>query len=116
MEYPTSRANWGESVVATAMAVLGQMKEIWPEKSEMELKKMLGVTPMLGRNFNGKIFDVSHAKHLVKFANENHLGLLAFWSAARDNGKCAGGAISPMCSSIAQGEFEFIKTFQGFKG
>ncbi|CAG7832823.1 unnamed protein product [Allacma fusca] len=116
MEYPTQKPDWGDSVIATGSAVLGQMKEIWPEKSDMELKRMLGITPMIGRNFNGKMFQVAHARKLVQWANENHIGLLAFWSAGRDNGKCPGGGISPYCSSVSQSEYEFIKTFQGFKG
>lgn len=116
MEYPTRNPDWGDSVIAAAEAVVGQMREIWPEKSSAELYKMLGVTPMIGRNFNGKVFEVKHARKLVQWANQKHIGLLSFWSAGRDNGNCAGGAISPLCSSTSQSEYEFIKTFQGFKG
>jgi hypothetical protein len=42
MEYPKMSATWGESIVNVANATLYQMKEIWPEKSETELKQMLG--------------------------------------------------------------------------
>lgn len=55
MEFPGSSPEWGDSVINAARATLRQMGAIWPEKSETELKSMLGVTPMLGRNFNGKV-------------------------------------------------------------
>jgi hypothetical protein len=42
MEYPKMSATWGESIVNVTNATLYQMKEIWPEKSETELKQMLG--------------------------------------------------------------------------
>lgn len=68
---------------------------------------------MIGRNFNGKIFDISHAKHLVAWAKEKKIGHLAYWSLGRDKG-CPGGGISPDCSSIAQSDLEFAKIFQGY--
>jgi chitinase len=115
MEYP-SRLEWGDSVIATGNSVLAQMKEIFTDKTEAQLKKMLGITPMIGRNMSGRIFELSHARQVVEWANANHIGLLSFWSAARDNGGCPSGGVSPSCSSIAQDEFEFIKIFQGFRG
>lgn len=116
MEFGSSRPNWGDAVIAAAEASLGQMRQIWPGLSDADLKRRLGVTPMIGRNFNGKVFELAHARQLVDWANTNHIGLLAFWSAGRDNGSCPGGAVSPTCSSIAQGPFEFTSIFRGFHG
>ena len=59
---------------------------------------------------------LAHARQLVDWANANHIGLVAFWSAGRDNGSCPGGGVSPTCSSIAQGDLEFTSIFHGFKG
>lgn len=114
MEFGGPSPDFGDSVIGAATSVLQQMKQIWPEKSPQELRKMLGVTPMLGRNFNGKIFTLEHARKLVRWGNENRIGLLAFWSIGRDNGSCAGGGVSPSCSSISQKEYEFTKIFQEF--
>ncbi|MEU4803599.1 cellulose binding domain-containing protein [Actinosynnema sp. NPDC023587] len=114
MEFGTSRADWGDAVIAAAEASLKQMKTIWPAKSDAELKRLLGVTPMIGRNYNGKIFNQAHATKLVAWANTNKIGLLGFWSVGRDNGSCPGGGISPTCSSIAQSQYEFTNIFKGF--
>lgn len=114
MEFNGKSPDWGDAVIGAAESVLMQMKQIWPEKSDGELKRMLGVTPMLGRNFNGRVFETKHGKQLVQWANEQNIGLLSFWSTARDNGNCAGGGISPTCSSTSQGDLEFTKIFQGF--
>ena len=88
----------------------------WPKKSEAERKRMLGVSPMIGRNFNGKIFTRAHARQWVSWASTNHIGLLAFWSVGRDNGGCPGGAVSPTCSSISQSTYEFTNIVKGFRG
>jgi chitinase len=116
MEFGSSRPDWGDAVIAAAQASLGQLRQIWPSKSDAELKRMLGVTPMIGRNFNGKIFTQTHARKLVDWATSNHIGLLAFWSAGRDNGGCPGGGVSPTCSSISQSTFEFTNIFKAFRG
>jgi hypothetical protein len=117
MEFGSSRTNWGDAVIAAAESTLRQLRtEIWPEKSDAELKRMLGVTPMIGRNYNGRIFTQAHARQLVSWASANHIGLLAFWSAGRDNGGCPGGAVSPTCSGIAQSSYEFTNIVKGFRG
>jgi chitinase len=116
MEFGTSRPDWGDAVIAAAESVLGQLWTVWPSMSDADLKRHLGVTPMIGRNFNGKTFDQSDARQLVDWANTNHIGLLAFWSAGRDNGSCPGGGVSPTCSSIAQSNYEFTTILRGFGG
>jgi len=116
MEFGSSRPNWGDAVIAAAESSLGQMRQIWPNMSDADLRRHLGVTPMIGRNFNGKVFELSHARQLVDWANANHIGLVAFWSAGRDNGSCPGGGVSPTCSGIAQGTYEFTSIMHGFHG
>jgi hypothetical protein len=115
MDFGSSRP-WGDAVIAAAESTLRQMAQIWPEKSAAERARMLGVTPMIGRNDTGPIFTQAHARQLVSWANANHVGLLAFWSGGRDNGGCPGGGVSPTCSSIAQSTYEFTTIFAGFVG
>ncbi|ODM94045.1 putative bifunctional chitinase/lysozyme [Orchesella cincta] len=114
MEFPKQSPDFGDAVINAAIMVLAQMKEIWPEKSDAELKQMIGVTPMIGRNFNGNVFEVTHARKLVDWANTNRIGLLAFWSIERDNGGCP-GSVSPYCSGASsQTDYEFTQVFKGF--
>ncbi|GAA2360319.1 hypothetical protein GCM10009854_44200 [Saccharopolyspora halophila] len=113
MEFGSDKP-WGDAVIAAAESVLGQMSEIWPELGDAELKARLGVTPMIGANYNGKIFNQDHARQLVDWATANRIGMLSFWSAGRDNGSCPGGAVSPTCSSIEQTEYEFTNIFKPF--
>ncbi|KOX12704.1 carbohydrate-binding protein [Saccharothrix sp. NRRL B-16348] len=114
MEFGSSRPDWGDAVIAAAESSLRQLRTIWPAKSDAELKRLLGVTPMIGRNFNGKVFTQAHARKLVAWANTNRIGLLGFWSVGRDNGNCPGGGISPTCSSISQTQYEFTNIFKAF--
>ena len=102
MEFWTDKHSWGEAVINVANGTLRQMKKIWPKKSQDQLKSMLGITPMIGRNGNTKEFLIEHAKQLVNWAKANNIGRLAFWSMERDNGGCK-GKVSPSCSDIAQG-------------
>jgi chitinase len=116
MEFGSSRPDWGDAVIAAAESSLGQLRQIWPGMSDGDLHRHLGVTPMIGRNYNGKIFELDDANQLVDWANANHIGRVAFWSAGRDNGSCPGGGVSATCSSISQDTFEFTSIVHGFHG
>jgi hypothetical protein len=116
MEFGSSRPDWGDAVIAAANATLTQMAQIWPEKTDAQRKRMLGVTPMIGRNYNGRVFQLEDGSQLVAWANSNHIGLLAFWSVGRDNGGCPGGGVSATCSSISQSTYQFINIFKSFTG
>ncbi|WP_243794253.1 chitinase [Saccharopolyspora gloriosae] len=113
MEFGSTKP-WGDAVIAASESVLRQMKEIWPDLSDADLKARLGVTPMIGRNYNGNIFTQDNARQLLDWANANQIGLLSFWSAGRDNGSCPGGAVSPTCSSIDQAPYEFTNIIKDF--
>ncbi|MGH3449100.1 MAG: hypothetical protein ACRDP4_15895, partial [Nocardioidaceae bacterium] len=115
MDYPTSGATQGQSAINTAHAVLDQMATIWPDKSAAQLRSMLSITPMIGKNDSGQVFTTADAHTLVDWANANHIGRLGFWSAGRDNGGCP-GQVSPTCSGVAQSDYEFTSIFRGFTG
>jgi chitinase len=115
MDFGSSK-EWGDAVIAASQSTLGQMAQIWPELSSATLNRMLGVTPMIGRNDTGPIFNQTDANKLITWANGNHIGSLGFWSVGRDNGGCPGGGVSPTCSSISQSQYEFTKIFGGFTG
>jgi chitinase len=78
---------------------------------------MVGVTPMIGQNDDpAEVFTEADAHTLVSFAQQNHLGRLAFWSVDRDQ-PCAGSASGlPQCTMISQQALDFTKIFDGFAG
>ena len=108
--------NWGDAMVSAAQATLGQMKGVWPSKTDAQLKRLLGVTPMIGKNDTGQTTTQADARKLRDWANTNHIGFVGFWSAGRDNGGCPNGSVSPTCSGIAQSAYEFTGIFKGFTG
>jgi hypothetical protein len=76
----------------------------------------VGITPMIGVNdTTSEIFTLQNATDLVNWAKgQSYVNRLAFWSLGRDNGGCAGGAVSPTCSSISQSTWQFSSIFNGF--
>ena len=108
--------DWGDAMIAAANATLRQMKGVWPGKSDAELKAMLGVTPMIGRNDTGMVTTQAHARKLLSFAQSNRIGFIGFWSVGRDNGRCSGGGVSPTCSGIGQSDYEFTNIFKSYAG
>jgi hypothetical protein len=108
--------DWGQAMVSAANATLGQLRTIWPSKSDAQLKAMLGLTPMIGVNDSGMVTTEAAAQTVLSFAQANHIGRLAFWSVGRDNGNCASGGVSPTCSGIAQGLYDFTNLYKSFNG
>ncbi|MFB9907959.1 chitinase [Allokutzneria oryzae] len=106
--------DWGDAMITASQSVLRQMKEVWPSRSDAELRRKLGVTPMIGRNDTGMTTTQAHARKLLAWAKSNGIGFIGFWSAGRDNGSCAGGGVSPTCSGIAQSQWEFTTIFKAF--
>ncbi|MFI7045859.1 carbohydrate binding domain-containing protein [Streptosporangium sandarakinum] len=108
--------DWGDAMIKAAEATLAQMKTVWPAKTDAQLKKMLGLTPMIGKNDTGMTTTQANARKLLSWANTNHVGFIGFWSAGRDNGGCPNGQVSPTCSGVAQSPWEFTGIFKGFTG
>ncbi len=76
--------------------------------------RMVGVTPMLGQNDDGHIFDQNAARSLVSFAKLHHLGELAFWEVTRDRNACNGALFQ--CTKVPQQPYEFSRIFAGYTG
>jgi hypothetical protein len=108
--------DWGSAIISAANATLAQMKQIWPGKSDADLKRMLGLTPMIGKNDTGPTTTQDVARQVLSYAQSNHVGYIGFWSVGRDNGGCPNGSVSPTCSGISQSTYEFTDIFKGFTG
>jgi len=112
MDFQSSKA-WGGAVQDSAEATHKQLKQIWSDKSDAELYSMIGLTPMIGRNDEGKTFTQDDAKTVVSYAKSKGIGHLAFWSLGRDNGGCPNekGEPSDECSGISEKDHEFPQIF-----
>jgi chitinase len=108
--------DWGSALISAANATLGQMRQIWPGKSDADLKRMLGLTPMIGKNDTGPTTTQTVAQQVLSYAQSNHVGYIGFWSVGRDNGGCPNGTVSPTCSGISQSTYEFTNIFKVFTG
>jgi hypothetical protein len=106
--------NYDQKAIDAANATFNQLKSIYPGKTTAQLWRMVGVTPMLGQNDDGGIFDQTGARNLVAAAKTNHYGELAFWEVTRDRNACNGALY--MCTNVTQSPYEFSKIFAGYTG
>jgi hypothetical protein len=113
MDYYQS-GNYGDLAVQAANSTFSQLKTLYPGKSDAQVWRLLGVTPMLGQNDDGHVFDQTAARQLVSFAQQHHLGELAFWEVTRDRNACTGALY--MCTNVSQQPYEFSKIFAGYTG
>jgi hypothetical protein len=100
--------------IAAANATFNQLRSLYPSKTTAQLWRMIGITPMLGQNDDGGIFNQTDANQLVAFARTNHVGELAFWEVGRDGNACTGALY--MCTNISQAPYEFSRIFAGYTG
>ncbi|MQA03343.1 MAG: glycosyl hydrolase [Streptosporangiales bacterium] len=106
--------DWGNAMTDAAEAVVGQLETVWPGKGAAEIRRMLGLTPMIGRNDSGMITTLRDARTLLAFARSERIGFLAFWSVARDNGSCRARRAVSTCSGVPQRDYAFTATFKRF--
>jgi len=114
MDYQRSSGDYGNFAVQAAQSTFTQLKGLYPAKTDAQVWRMLGVTPMLGKNDDGGTYDQADARQLVAFAQANHLGMLAFWETTRDRNACNGALY--MCTNVPQQPYEFSKIFAGYPG
>lgn len=111
--FDTAGADMGSYAIEAAQDTLSFAKTVWPAMTYANI----GVTPMIGVNDDSaEDFSEADAHSLVTFAQQNHLGRLAFWSVDRDQ-PCGGSASGlASCSEISQAPLDFTKIFDQFTG
>ncbi|BCJ43377.1 hypothetical protein GCM10010168_43130 [Actinoplanes ianthinogenes] len=113
MDYGRSAQDYGDLAIQAVKSTKDQIKSLYGN-SDAAAFKMVGVTPMIGKNDDSGTFTQSDAKDLVAFANTNHLGFVSFWEMQRDKNACQGALFQ--CTNVSQTAFEFSKIFAGFQG
>jgi hypothetical protein len=106
--------DYGDAAVQAANSLFSQLKSLYPSKSDAQAWAMVGVTPMLGQNDDGHVYNQADARQLVSFAQGKHLGMLSFWEEGRDANACTGALYK--CTNIAQAPYEFSKIFAPYSG
>ncbi|MEV0183360.1 cellulose binding domain-containing protein [Streptomyces sp. NPDC050625] len=106
--------DYGDAALQAAQSTFTQLKSLYPGRSDAQVWAMVGVTPMLGQNDDGHVYDQTDARQLVAFAQSRHLGELAFWEATRDRNACTGALYR--CTNITQSPYEFAKIFAAYRG
>ncbi|MFI6601928.1 carbohydrate-binding protein [Nonomuraea sp. NPDC050536] len=106
--------DYGDAAVQAATSTFNQLKSLYSGKSDAQLWRMVGVTPMVGQNDDGRIYNQDDARQLVTFATSKHLGTLAFWELTRDRNACNGALYK--CTNIPQSPYDFAKIFVGYTG
>ncbi len=115
---PNPDGHMGDYAIQSANGAFGQLDALYDgvgaPKSDADLWRMLGVTPMIGQNdVASERFRQSDARQLVDFAQAHGLGMIGMWSAGRDH---AGplGQLSGAHSGISQANWEFTQIFGAF--
>ncbi|MFG2999110.1 chitinase [Streptomyces sp. NPDC048340] len=115
---------YGDAVISAGEGLHKQLKEFFPNKSDADLWRMVGITPNIGKN-NGDggqgvgdkgVVTVADMNKIQKFAAEKNIGMLSMWSVGRDQ-QCAGGAVQfdSGCSGAKQEKYDFSKAVSQYK-
>ncbi|MGU9537574.1 chitinase [Clostridium tepidum] len=113
--YKAPDGTMGDLVIESAKSVHKQLKNIYAQanikKSDKEIWKMIGVTPMNGLDYSGSILDQNEAREVANFGKTVGMRLIGMWSVNRDyqNPQGATDYVSITDSSIIQEKFEFGK-------
>ncbi|MFD0560851.1 glycosyl hydrolase family 18 protein [Kitasatospora saccharophila] len=112
---PSPAGKMGAYAIQSAQSTQAQIRSVWTNLTDAQAYAMVGVTPMLGQNdTTSEVFGLTDAQQLISFAQQNHLGELAFWEMTRDANACTGSL--PKCTNVPQTPYQFSKLFAGYHG
>ena len=115
---PNPQGKMGDYAILAANSTFAQMQGVYgTTKTDAQLWRMVGVTPMIGVNDDTtEIFDQQEAREVLAFAQQRKIGMLGFWSINRDAQSPRGvtGQAESTNSGILQSPLEFAKIFSAF--
>jgi Cellulose binding domain/Glycosyl hydrolases family 18 len=113
---PDPAGQMGTYAIDAAQALRAQIASVWTGLSTAQTWAMVGITPMIGQNDESdEVFGLSDAQQLITFAEQNHLGELAFWAVTRDQ-PCTGSGGLSTCTEITQSPYQFSSMFAAYTG
>lgn len=115
---PNPSGKMGDYAIQAANSLFTQLKTIYgSSKTDAQLWKMVGLTPMIGMNdVTSEVFDQQEAREVLAFAQQKGIGRISFWSLNRDQQNAAGklNYVDLKSSSLLQQPFEFSTIFLPF--
>ncbi|GAA1983167.1 cellulose binding domain-containing protein [Catenulispora subtropica] len=115
IEAPNPSGKMGTYAIDTAQSLYNQLTPLYPSLTSAQVWNMIGVTPMIGQNDNSsEVFYQADMSQLLTFAQQQHLGELAFWDVTRDGNACTGSLSK--CTDIPQAPYEFSKMIAPYQG
>lgn len=115
IEAPNPGGQMGTYAIDTAKSLYIQLTPLYPSLTSAQVWNMIGVTPMIGQNDNSsEVFYQADMRQLLAFAQQQHLGELAFWDVTRDGDACTGSLSK--CTDITQTPYEFSKMIAPYQG
>jgi hypothetical protein len=94
----------------------GQLQALYPQATARQLWHMIGITEMPGIDDYGpdETFSTADAVTILRWAQQQGIGLISFWALQRDNGGCPGTKGAGTCSGITQPDWYFSHVFEHF--
>ncbi|WP_223199521.1 cellulose binding domain-containing protein [Solihabitans fulvus] len=115
IEAPNPAGKMGTYAIASARSVHDQLAPLYPGRTDAQVWNSVGVTSMIGQNDNAdEVFTQADMRQLLAYAQQTHLGELAYWDVTRDGNACTGSLSK--CTNITQTPFEFAKIIAPYQG
>ena len=110
--------NMGLHAVEAMTATIRQLAALYGvAEDDARVLAKVGVTPMIGLNdVSPEEFTFKDAYTLLGAAQYRGIGFLSIWSATRDQPCPRRQVVSPTCSGVVQGPWDFTRFFLSFIG
>jgi chitinase len=103
--------NLGTVPEQSSDALANQIRQIFPSLTLAQAYRMVGITPMIGKNDDNETFTLANANTLISYAKQKQVGLVTFWAIQRDQ-VCPGGTLSlDRCNGQNTSLFQYSKIF-----
>jgi len=101
---------------SAADGLFAQLQSLYPTATTRQLWHMIGVTEMPGIDDFGpaETFSTADAVTILRWAQQQGIGMISFWALQRDNGGCPGTKGAGTCSGLSQLPFYFSSVFEHF--
>ncbi|MCP2259928.1 Glycosyl hydrolases family 18 [Streptoalloteichus tenebrarius] len=110
MPFNFGATDLGDATIRSMEAQHGQLKALYPGRSDAEVYRMQGISSMNGRTDNGEYGYQSDFQDMLAYARQKNLGRFTFWAVNRDR-QCPNQTPGSRddCSGVTQQPYDFTK-------